>query len=243
MNINTPFHEEMAQTLSQSPYRSQWQQDEYIHKTFFPNATSGFFVDVGAHNGVTGSNSYFFEKELHWQGICIEPMLDQFVKLVENRNCYCLNCCVYDRTGFVLFMENIGYTEMLSGITEAYNAPHLQRIQFEQMIHGGHFVEKRKPAYTLSKILDLHDVKVVDYLSIDTEGSEYQILSSLDFNRFRVNIISVENNYPHEFARVHDHLIKNRMFHHGRIIGDEIYVHRDFVKEELKVPPNSLSGN
>lgn len=206
-------------------YKSQWKQDEFLYKILFERCppSNPFFVDIGAHDGVSGSNSYFFEKELNWKGICIEPILERYNQLVKNRNCFCLNCCVYDKVSRIEFTENHGYTEMLSGITETYDQRHKDRISREQKSEGGDSVKVYKSAYPLNNILDLHEVKEIDYLSIDTEGSEFNILNSIDFNKFFIKTISVENNYPDEFDRINGLLQSNNFIHVARLGGDEIY--------------------
>ena len=206
-------------------YKSQWKQDEFLYKVWFERCppTKPFFVDIGAHDGISGSNTYFFEKELKWQGICIEPILERYNQLVKNRDCFCLNCCIFDKVARVPFTENHGYTEMLSGITETYDIRHQQRIVREQQSEGGDSTVLYKSAYPLNSILDLHEVKEVDYLSIDTEGSEFNILNSLDYDKFFIKTISVENNYPDDFARIHSLLLSKNFTHVARLGGDEIY--------------------
>ena len=53
-------------------FYSQFEQDKFVYENFFINKNKGYFVDIGAHDGVTFSNSKFFE-ELEWDGVCIEP--------------------------------------------------------------------------------------------------------------------------------------------------------------------------
>ncbi len=59
-------------------YYSQHRQDEYLFKNFFYDTYNGVFVDVGAHDGIDLNNTLFFEKELHWKGINIEPIPSVF---------------------------------------------------------------------------------------------------------------------------------------------------------------------
>ena len=68
----------------------QYKQDKYLD-TLFKKKSNGTFVDIGAHDGVTFSNSYFFEKERNWKGICVEPIPEIFSKLDETRNCIKIN--------------------------------------------------------------------------------------------------------------------------------------------------------
>ena len=118
-------------------YHSQSNQDRYLNENYFNGKRCGFFVDVGAHDGVSISNTLFFERELGWKGICIEPIPDIFKSLSENRISLCINACAYNRNTVVEFKHISGYSEMLSGIVSSYNPLHNRRISNELSIHGG----------------------------------------------------------------------------------------------------------
>ena len=66
-------------------YISQIGQDRFIDE-FFNKKENGFFVDVGANEGVRISNTYFLEKVRNWKGICIEPLPVEFKELQKNSN-------------------------------------------------------------------------------------------------------------------------------------------------------------
>lgn len=204
-------------------YKSQWQQDRYLNENIFKGKMYGTFVDVGAHDGVSGSNTYFFEKELGWTGLCIEPITDRYVELTKTRDCICMNCCVYNKPGTVSFTQNTGYTEMLSGITTCQDPRHLTRADSERKIHGGDLTIVRKQAYTLSSLLDLNNITEVDYLSVDVEGAELEVLQGINFRRHKIHVIGIENNYPDTFQRVDTLLKKNGYEKITTLGGDEIY--------------------
>src|SRR3972149_7086762 len=77
----------------QPKYYSQYQQDKWLYENIFKNNTNGFFVDIGASDGIKFSNTYFFEKMLGWNGVCVEPLPDIYKRLIKNRNCICINGC------------------------------------------------------------------------------------------------------------------------------------------------------
>ena len=72
-------------------YKSQHKQDEFV-VNYFKGKKNGVFVDIGAHDGITLSNTYVLEKELGWTGICVEPMDHEYKKLTECRNCITCHC-------------------------------------------------------------------------------------------------------------------------------------------------------
>jgi FkbM family methyltransferase len=175
------------------------------------------------------SNSLFFEEELGWQGICVEPLPDVFSRLKANRKSICLNCCIadYDGTGDFLDVSGTGIARMFSGLIDAYDPRHMARIG--TMSGGGKNL--LLPVRRLSPILDEHGFRQIDYCSIDTEGAEYQILQTIDFLRYRFSVMSIENNYADQripalmaangFDRVH--------IFHGY---DELYENRSLAKRQ-----------
>lgn len=155
------------------------------------NIKNGFFIDIGAHDGITGNNTEFFEK-LGWSGVCFEPHPKLFSKLEKNRSCDVFNFAIWDRDGKVDFLSIDGQVDMLSGIVESYDPRHVNRINYELSSVGGSsehvFVDSKKFSSVIEK-------KEIDFLSLDTEGSELQILKTIDFDIFKIKVICVENNY------------------------------------------------
>ena len=81
-------------------YYSQIGQDKYTNEIFFKGMENGFFVDIGAHDGIELSNSYFFEKTKNWKGICIEPLPDIYKLLKKNRKCICIEGAISINNGY-----------------------------------------------------------------------------------------------------------------------------------------------
>ena len=99
-------------------YYSQFGQDKFCYENFFINKEDGFFLEIGALDGIKFSNTYFFEKR-GWKGICVEPSPKKFSLLEKNRNCICEQLAVSDVSGEKFsFMDIHGYGEGLSGIVE-----------------------------------------------------------------------------------------------------------------------------
>jgi FkbM family methyltransferase len=154
----------------------------------------GYFLDSGASNGLRGSNTRMLEHTFGWRGICIEPNTALFEELVRNRGCVCLSCCLYDREGSVDFLEAAG---VYGGIVQEY-APsvwHLAQRLLIQRASGGTPPVTRKPARTLRSILkEAGAPPVIDYWSLDTEGSELAILKSFPFDDYCFRVLTVEHN-------------------------------------------------
>ena len=164
--------------------KSQLAQDLFVlnELNFKKN---GFFVEFGACDGVLHSNTHILEKKFDWKGILCEPA-NSFLEILKvNRNCHIENRCVYSASEKVIDFTEFTDEGELSG---------LGIIAIENIF-------KKKKTYKVQTI-SLNDLlqkyscpKNFDYLSIDTEGSEFEIINNLDFARFRPKIISIEHNY------------------------------------------------
>lgn len=175
-------------------YYSQHRQD-YIIDSLLRGKTGGFFIDIGAYDGITFSNTYFFEKTRNWNGICIEPIPEIFEKLKKNRKCHLINAAISTSNEKLNFKRCYGYTEMLSGLTKFRYAEHEKRTEDEIRAFGGESEIIKVQGYLLQGILDNLNIKNIDYLSIDIEGGEFEVLDTIDFNKYKIKLFSVENPY------------------------------------------------
>jgi FkbM family methyltransferase len=177
-------------------YYSQYNQDEYLETTIFKGYKDGFYVDVGAHDGVSLNNTLYFEKNNNWNGINIEPIKGVFDMLVKNRHGSTnINCAICNRDGEADFYLNEGYTEMLSGIIENYDARHLERLMNENTEKSATTQIVKVNTKRLETIFDEHAVSHINYLSIDVEGAEFEVIKSINFDKVFIDVIGFENNY------------------------------------------------
>lgn len=197
MTISAPLNSKQY-PQPYAPYYSQCGQDKYLNEEIFNNKKNGVFIDIGAHDGISYSNTYYFEKHLGWTGLCIEPYPERFEELCRNRKSLCVQCCVSNYEGVAEFLKisGPGDLEMLSGIYNAYDPRHVQRIQNTAAQLGNTTADLIKvPVVTLTTLLSQLNIQQIDFISIDTEGGELDILKSIDFNLFDIDVIVVENNY------------------------------------------------
>jgi FkbM family methyltransferase len=214
------LHEGRPASADITAYKSQVLQDLFLDRWIFREMEGGQFIDIGAHDGVTYSNTWFFEKQRRWQGICVEPNPSVFKRLLANRTCTTLNCCVSDRGGVVRFQKINGYSEMLSGIIDKYEAAHAQRIRDEMQEHGGSSEIISMPARTFSDIAEEHGISEVHYVSIDTEGGELDILKTADFRKVFVHAMSVEYQVSQREAMIA--LMRERKFELIKSMGSDL---------------------
>jgi FkbM family methyltransferase len=205
-------------------YFSQFGQDEYLDKKIFKKREKGFFIDIGAHDGITYSNSLFFERYRKWAGICIEPNPDVFLKMAKLRSSLNIEACIGTKHGEVDFLKVSGYAEMLSGMKDNYQKVHYKRLTEEIKNMGGKMEETKVLSIPLRVLCEKYSIKHVHYISLDVEGGELAVLNSINFKTISVDVFSVENNYE-------DNEIRSKMKEEGyylkkKIKCDEIYVKR-----------------
>tara|TARA_Y100000816_G_scaffold254177_1_gene206202 strand:- start:6195 stop:6851 length:657 start_codon:yes stop_codon:yes gene_type:complete len=177
-------------------FYSQYKQDKYLEEHVFKGYKNGFFIDVGAHNGKSINNTLYFEKNNNWTGINVEPIKKVYDKLVVNRpNCININCAVCNNDDKTEFICNTGYTEMISGIKDTFDHRHKQRLQRENKKHGSTTKIIEVETKKLETICDNHKVSHINYLSIDVEGGEFEVIKSINFDKVYIDVIEFENNY------------------------------------------------
>ena len=169
---------------------SQANQDLFVLYFTHYAGKKGFYVEIGAGDGVKISNTYLLEK-VDWQGIIVDPV-DYNSENIKLRKCIKDKRAVYSKSGlklpFLAVESNPEYTlqgENFSGILE----------------HIGDYSKAFR-----NKIIDVETVSLndlleqynapnkIDYISIDTEGSEFEIIKNFDFNKYDVEIFTIEHN-------------------------------------------------
>lgn len=160
---------------------------------------NGYFVDFGATDGVGLSNTYLLEKNYGWNGIACEPGHSYQEDLHVNRNCHIDSDCVYTTTGRqVEFLDTD-----LKGLSTI--SMYASSDMHAQLREAG--VRYNVTTVTLDDLLDRYDApEVIDYMSIDTEGSELDILLSYSFSR-HINMMTVEHNHTDKRQLIHDLLV------------------------------------
>jgi len=160
------------------------EQDKAVIE-FYKFKKNGFFVDIGANDGVEFSNTCMLEYDYGWTGVCLEPLPTEFNNLVSSRpKSLCIQKAVFGQSGLKLDFAVAG---LYSGIRQTIN--HHKNVTDES------------PTITVETIT-LNDVLIqanapqfIEYLSIDTEGSEYDILITIDYDKYVFGVIHLEHNY------------------------------------------------
>ncbi len=202
------FFKSITKRVLQGRYYSLNLLDRKLEK--YVDYDSGYFVELGANDGVTQSNSLYFEKYRNWRGLLIEPAPQNFLKCRKNRSVvnsiYCAACVSfqYDQE-FV----RIAYSNLMStpvSLESDIQDPHAHAQLGNQFLGKGETVfEFGAVARTLnSLLLDAQAPKTIDFLSLDVEGAELEVLKGIDHQNFRCKYILVE---CRDFPRLDAYLV------------------------------------
>lgn len=222
-----------TEAIEGAGYASQVGQDLIVDR-LFGGMRSGVFVDVGAHDGVTLSNTAFLEHERGWTGLCIEPNPAVFEKLQQNR-ARCIEAAIGPSQGTLPFRVIEGYGEMLSGLEGSYSATDLARIERDIAAHGGAWKVIDVPVRRLDEALRTAGITRVDYMTIDVEGGELGVLESIELADFDVAVLSVENNF--NSSSIRKAMRRQGYRHLFRLAHDDFFVSNRLGLGRLVVPP------
>jgi FkbM family methyltransferase len=179
----------------------------------FEHKEGGFFIELGANDGLSQSNTAMLEFERNWSGILIEPSLSTHILCKKNRpNSISLNyACVSNEftEDFILGDFDGGLMASVGGL-RVNNQRHVIQV----------------PAITLEKIMDENAPnKQIDLLSLDTEGYELNILKGLNLNKYRPSCMLIE-----VYTKDYNDLVK--------YLGDHNYIlHSNFSNYSLATNP------
>lgn len=200
-------------------------QDEYIDETIFARMRNGVFVEVGAFDGIRGSNTLFFEKFRGWSGLLIEASPLYYSWLEQNRpECAREQVAVAAAAGEADFLEITEGMYMMSGLKIAL--PPDQRRAAEEGLFGRSDMIK-VPTLSLADILRKHELDAVDYLSIDIEGGEFDALEAFPFEEFEIDVWSIEcGSATEDRARLMSLMDRNDYRLVSHLGSDQIWIKR-----------------
>jgi FkbM family methyltransferase len=160
-------------------YYSQADQDRWVVEQVFNYKTAGYFLDIGAFDGVRLSNTFYLERNLGWTGLCLEADPGTFPALKANRKCKCLNACVG------LPGQNVEFASGLGPFSGS------RKMSEEDATAGG--AKMDVTTVSLAGILKEHNApRVIDYISLDVEGMEYDVMQTFPFEEHRFLCATIE---------------------------------------------------
>jgi FkbM family methyltransferase len=157
---------------------------------------NGYFVEFGICGGMDISNSYILEKNFGWRGVVAEPNSGWHAELFKNRNCFISTKCVFTKTGETVEFNKTGWAEIST--INAYSA-----VDHHAGNRAGGTIDLVETVRLRDLLEQAGAPRCIDYLSIDTEGSEYDILSDFDFDEYSFRLITVEHNWTGQREQIH----------------------------------------
>lgn len=189
----------------------------------YVNFDNGFFVELGANDGIQQSNSLYFEMKRNWRGVLVEPTPHNFLlckkqRSIEN-NFFCNACVSFDYKDKYV---DIRYANLMS-ISENLDLD--LEDKEEHLLSGKKHLSSYEDIFsfgavaaTLTSILEKSNApKVIDFLSLDVEGAELEVLKGIDFNKYSFKYMLVEVTDLNK--------IENFLNHHGYILEKQMSVH------------------
>ena len=199
-------------------YQSQHGEDKWLD-IYFSQKRHGFFVEVGAYDGIILSNTYHFEKERGWSGILVEPDVKKAELCRENRaNSRIFECAAVGSNN----IKEVSFHQVDGG--EVYSTinlidSHRQRIEEYGLAH--HEVKVR--AMTLDKILAESQARRIDFVSIDVEEAEFEVLNGFDIKKWKPAIVFVESNSSERKPEIRDYFVRNGYVYFHSIVVNDFY--------------------
>lgn len=187
---------------------------------FYKNKRNGFFIEIGANDGINLSNTYLLETQYNWKGICCEPIPSCFEKLVVNRpKSICLRNAVYDRSGLTVTFDISNNYNLLSGISKDID-------KYKNVVNANK-TSIQVQTISLTDVLEkAHAPSFIEYMSLDTEGSEFEILKNFNFEKYKFGLIDVEHNFTEpRRTMIKNLLISKGYVYKGQNKWDDMYKH------------------
>lgn len=168
-----------------TPYFAQFGEDRILDE-IFGHRSHGTCVEVGANDGITHSMTYLFER-MGWTCLLVEPVPELFRKISENRTCIATNCAASSSEGEV--------TMSLAHEVPSMSTLELTKERRVSILHSGGTPEEIKVRKrTLDSILEESGISEIDFISIDVEGHEMEVLKGFSIDRYRPRIVLIEDN-------------------------------------------------
>lgn len=197
-------------------YYSQVYQDMYLDSCIFHGKNKGIFLDVGGNDPVHINNTYFFEATRNWTGLAFEPVPRLNARWKAQRKVECLPYALGSIETDVEFCEY--EKDYMSGVKQA--------VDFTGAIKNKYTVPMKK----LSTVLNEKQINYVDFMSLDVEGSELDVLKGIDFQKVYIYCIVIENNKGKKKETAIRKFLLNLGFKlQAKLWIDEIWINQNII--------------
>ncbi len=193
---------------------SQIYQDIFVY--FFSNVKrKGFFIEIGAADGVNISNTYLLEKKFYWDGIICEPNpIHKLSNLINRKAILDTNIIDYKNFNKKYFYMN----------DDTFNSSINKKKKYKKKIY--------LKTISLNFLLNKYKCpRTIDYISIDTEGNEYSILKNFNFKKYNVKIFTIEHNFNNSKRKNIFRVMKKNNY--VRVLQNLSYMDDWYIKKDF----------
>jgi hypothetical protein len=214
-------------SFSSSLFRAQSGQDKYVLQHLVTRCSGGTYVEFGARDGERESNTYFFEKSLGWRGLLVEGDPAQVMGLHTNRP----GAVKVEGAICPSGMQNVSYLSSriggFSGFAESFEPSRRRTVTKRRVVR----------CFQLADLLRSNGMGRVDYMTIDTEGSEAMLIEDFPWDQFEVKVVQVEQLDERRFrAHIgHQKRIEARMAMFGYRLEVVLTVRKDHTYDLIFV--------
>ena len=167
-------------------YASHIGQDQWVADVLGNRA--GYFLDFGAFDGVTISNTLYLERSLGWTGICVEPNPTYYPTVCAERVAICINAALWPTSGETVRLVDAHGLSSLDTFAKGDGNADVRAGMTQRVVD----IETLNPTQVLDRF---QAPAVIEYMSLDVEGCEYEVVSSIDLERYRVLLMTIEHNH------------------------------------------------
>lgn len=208
--------------LPEPQYFAEYGIDKNLDESYFKCQPRGIFVEIGASDGFSASNTKYFEEQCGWDGVLIEAHPKTCEKLHYNRP-FAIKLCqaVCEQRGQI---EVIGRGSMVSGV-QRYMKP-----SFQKRFHPRPSASERHlvPCDTFGAMLKMINVPYIDLLSVDVEGMEGVVLNTFAWGDIPVRVLVVEMD---EHSDLTNNKISEMLIRHGLVFQKYIGPNAVFIND------------
>jgi FkbM family methyltransferase len=212
-------------------FYSQFGEDSFLND-LFAGIKNGICIEIGAYDGRECSNTLYFE-ERGWDCLCIEANPTQYnkCKLIRKNTIHCaVSNKNKDNMPFYVYQMNDGNEAPISSLE-----PDSRLIKSHMHIMSKEPTKVDVSCRTLTSILDdLNYAKIIDFVSVDTENTELDVLKGIDFSKYFIKVFIVENNYDEPFCEDYLKTFGYKKIHRTGV--NDIYMQESFLINTTSSP-------
>ncbi|HEV7256159.1 MAG TPA: FkbM family methyltransferase [Bosea sp. (in: a-proteobacteria)] len=222
----TPSPRLSWQAAFDAPTNSQIEQERWVLAMCL-GRRSGRFAEIGAFDGVLHSNTYFLETDHGWSGVLVEPNPILFEKLAANRRAACLERAVHREGGqFLSFVASQEIGTLAEYAEADGHAEHRRRAISENGL-----ITVETVTFDGMDAADGRPGSGFDYVSLDTEGSELDILRTIDLARHKIALFTIEHNFTEPRRETMRVLLSEAGYDRLNVGFDDWYWHEGHLRE------------